>query len=108
MFFSGWFLRKCEGNDDFLDSFWFTDEVHFHLDERAISQNYRLWSNEGADLVGHAPLHSAKYIAWCAMSFRGIIGPFWFEDDEGRTETINTQRYRSVLSKFWSALKIKL
>ena len=41
------------------------------------------------------------------MSSRGIIGPFWFEDDEGRTETINAQRYRSDMSRFWSALKIK-
>jgi len=32
------------------------------------------------------------------------IGPFWFEDDNEQSVTINTERYVQVLGKFWTAL----
>ena len=36
------------------------------------------------------PLHSLKCTAWVAISKHGIIGPFWFEDDNEQCVTINT------------------
>ena len=33
-----------------------------------------------------------------------MIGPFWFEYDNERSVTINTERYVQVLGKFWTAL----
>ena len=33
-----------------------------------------------------------------------IIGPFWFEDDNEQSVTINTKRYVQVLGKLWTAL----
>ena len=62
-----------------------------------------IWS---PDLV--APLHSVRRTAWCAMSSSGIIEPFWFENDAGEAVTVNAQRYRQVLAKFWTALKRRL
>jgi len=50
------------------------------------------------------PLHSVKCTAWVAISKHGIIGPFWFEDDNEWSVTINTERYVQVLGKFWTAL----
>ena len=38
------------------------------------------------------------------MSKHGIIGPFWFEDDEGRSQTVNKERYMAVLNKYWASL----
>jgi len=35
---------------------------------------------------------------------RDSVGPFWFEDDNERSVTINTARYVQVLGKFWTAL----
>ena len=48
--------------------------------------------------------NSVKSTAWAAISKNGIIGPFWFEDDNERSLTINTERYVQVLVKFWTAL----
>jgi len=45
-----------------------------------------------------------KCTAWVAISKHGIIGPFWFEDDNERSVTIKTERYVQVLGKFWTAL----
>jgi len=45
-----------------------------------------------------------KCTAWFAIAKHGIIGPFWFEDDNERSVTINTERYVKVLGKFWTAL----
>jgi len=45
-----------------------------------------------------------KCTAWVAISKHGIIGRFWFEDDNEQSVTINTERYVQVLGKFWTAL----
>jgi len=68
------------------------------------SKNNIFW---GSTLVEHClqrPLHSVKCTAWVAISKHGIIGSFWFEDDNKRSVTINTERYVHVLGKFWTAV----
>ena len=44
-----------------------------------------------------------KCTARVAISQQGIIGPFWFEDDNEQSVTVNTERYLQVLDKFWRA-----
>lgn len=106
--FCAWFIRQCEQDPAFVSQIWYSDEAHFHLDGRVNSQNFRFWSKDKPDVVAEAPLHSAKITVWCAMSARGIIGPYFFEDGGGDTQTVNAERYRAVLRKFWRALKNKL
>ena len=50
------------------------------------------------------PLHSVKCTAWVAMSKHGIIGPFWLEDDTGRSQAVNKERYIAALNKYWALL----
>ena len=50
------------------------------------------------------PKHSLKFTAWVAISKYGIVGPFWFEDDNEHCVTINTNRYVKVIHKMWTAL----
>ena len=50
-------------------------------------------------------LHSLKCTAFVAMSAKGIIGPFWFENDEGETEAVNTERYMEVVRQFLDELR---
>jgi len=45
-----------------------------------------------------------KCTAWVAISKDGIIGPFWFKDNNERSVKINTERYVQVFDKFWTAL----
>jgi hypothetical protein len=37
---------------------------------------------------------------WCAIFSGGIIGPYFFEDEEGRTVTVNAERYTAMLETF--------
>jgi len=36
--------------------------------------------------------NSTKCTAWVAISKHGIIGPYWFEDENKRAQTVNTER----------------
>lgn len=87
----------------FLSLLWTSDEAHFYLNGQVNSKNNIYWGSERPDEVASKPLHSKKVTVWCALSSRGIIGPFFFEE-KGKTTTINSERYMKVLEKFWKEL----
>jgi len=89
---------------DFLDNVWFSDEAHFLLSGHVNSKNNIFWGSRPPEHCLQRPLHSVKFTAWVAISKLGIIGPFWFEDDNERSVTMNTERYVQELGKFWTAL----
>ena len=68
------------------------------------SKNNIFWGSKPPEHCLQRPLHSVKRTAWVAISKHGIIGPFWFEDDNERSVTMNTERYVQVLGKFLTAL----
>ena len=77
-----WFCNVLENDENFLENVWFSDEAHFLLSGHVNSKNNVFWGSEVPDKVLQRPLHSVKCTAWVAMSKHGIIGPFWFEDDD--------------------------
>ncbi|XP_060863533.1 uncharacterized protein LOC132940126 [Metopolophium dirhodum] len=51
-------------------------------------------------------MHPERTTVWCGFWAGGVIGPFFFEDDEGVTVTINGERYRHMLTNFlWPFLQ---
>jgi len=82
----------------------FSDEAHFLLSGHVNSKNNIFWGSTRPEHCLQRPLHSVKCTAWVAISKHGIIRPFWFEDDNERSVTINTERHVQVLGKFWTAL----
>ena len=98
--FAHWMLGRLERTPALLDLIWFSDESHFHLDGHVNSQNCRYWGKESPTEVVARPLHSKKVPVWCALSSQGIIGPFFFEEDD-TTVTVNGKRYRSMLETFF-------
>jgi len=42
-----------------------------------------------------------------AISKHEIIGPYWFEDENERTQTVNTEHYVAVLRKFLDITPMK-
>ena len=62
------------------------------------------WGTAPPEEVLQRPLHSIKCTAWVAISKHGIISPYWFEDENERAQTVNTERYVAVLRKFWTSL----
>jgi len=37
---------------------------------------------------------------WCGFWSGGIIGPFFFENEQGAAVTVNGKRYRAMLTEF--------
>ena len=99
-----WFCDKTDAVPNFLDNVWCSDEAHFLLSRHVNSKNNIFWGSTPPEHCLQRSLHSVKCTAWVAISKHGIIGPFWFEDDNERSVTINTERYVQVLGKFWTAL----
>ena len=100
-----WFQDTIENEPGWLEDIWFSDESHFHLSGHVNRRSCIFWGTSPPDEVFEMPLHSPKCTAFVAMSSKGIIGPFWFESEEGETETINKERYVDVVRRFIRELK---
>ena len=62
------------------------------------------WASERPDEVIERNLHVTKATEWVALTALGVIGPFWFCNEDGATETVTADRYMNVLTRFWRAL----
>ncbi|GFV30057.1 uncharacterized protein TNCV_1195041 [Trichonephila clavipes] len=47
------------------------------------------------------PLHLEKLTVWCALWAGGIIGPYFFQNDEGHNVTVNGDRYIAMITIFF-------
>ncbi|KAJ4444696.1 hypothetical protein ANN_06493 [Periplaneta americana] len=74
----------------FLHSLRISDEAHVTL-AVLLTNNCRYWSRGNPHQLHERPLYSQKVTLWCAISSVGIIGPCFFEDDQGRTITVTCQ-----------------
>ncbi|GFT20977.1 transposable element Tc3 transposase [Trichonephila clavipes] len=63
-----------------------SDEAHFWLNGYVNKQNCRIWSEANPQVYVETPLHSEKLTVWCALWAGGIIGPYFFKNDEGPNE----------------------
>ncbi|GFW10644.1 uncharacterized protein TNCV_4917631 [Trichonephila clavipes] len=70
------------------------DEAHFWLNGYVNKQNCRIWSEANPKVYVETPLHPEKLTVWCALWAGGIIGPYFFKNDEGHNVTVNGDRYR--------------
>ena len=78
----------------------FSDEAHFHLGGYINKQNCRIWGTENTHAFIEKPIHPKRVTVWCGFRFRGIIGPFFFENEQEVTVTVNGDRYRTMLNEF--------
>ncbi|GFW70872.1 oxidative stress-induced growth inhibitor 1 [Trichonephila clavipes] len=72
------------------------DEAHFWLNGYVNKQNCRIWSEANPQVYVETPLHPEKLTVWCALWAGGIIGPYFFKNDEGHNVTVNGDRYRAM------------
>ena len=91
------------GNFHVLDRLWFSDEAHFYLCGYFNSRNAVHWGLERPEKVLKKLLHSTKGIVWAAIrKGQKPIGPFFLEDDNQATVTVNFETYMEMaLQPFW-------
>ena len=67
----------------------FSDEAHFHLSGHLNRQNFQFWATEQRHEHSKKLLSVEKMTVWCALGKNGILGPYFFEDDDGHRVTVN-------------------
>ncbi|GFU06298.1 transposable element Tcb2 transposase [Trichonephila clavipes] len=90
--FVKWAQNEIAVVPDFHKRILFSDEAHFWLDGYVNKQNCHIWSEANPQVYVETPLHPEKLTVWCALWAGGIIGPYFFKNDEGHNVTVNGDR----------------
>lgn len=82
------FCVTLEDNPGFMNHIWLCDEAHFLLSGHVNSTHIYLGTSASEEL-SQSSLHPKKCTAWVAISKHGPIRPYWLEDENERTQTVN-------------------
>ncbi|GFS95256.1 putative DD41D transposase [Trichonephila clavipes] len=99
--FVEWAQNEIVVFPDFHKRILFSDDAHFWLNGYVNKQNCRIWSEANPLVYIETPLHPEKLTVWCALQAGGIIGPYFFKNDEGHNVTVNGDRYRAMITNFF-------
>jgi len=99
------FLDLVKNNSVIVNTLLMSDEAHFHVSGYVNKQKCYYWAPNNPHELHQHPLHSTKMTVWCAVSSHGNTGPYCFENAEGHTVIVNTERYKVMLGTF---LRIEL
>ncbi|GFW35467.1 uncharacterized protein TNCV_3070951 [Trichonephila clavipes] len=61
----------------------------------------KLQSEANPQVYVETPLHPEKLTVWCALWAGGIIGPYFFKNDDGHNVTVKSDRYRAMITIFF-------
>jgi len=62
----------------------------------AMSTSIVVFGGQGIRVVMEKPMHPQRVTVWSG----GIIGPFFFENEQGAAITVNGERYHAMLNEF--------
>ncbi|GFX98320.1 uncharacterized protein TNCV_4909631 [Trichonephila clavipes] len=99
--FVEWAQNEIAVVPDFHKRILFSDEAHFWLNGYVNKQNCHIWSEANPQVYVETPLHPEKLTFWCALWAGGIIGPYFFKNDESHNVTVNGDRYRAMITNFF-------
>ncbi|GFW23857.1 transposase [Trichonephila clavipes] len=99
--FVEWAQNEIAVVPDFHKRILFSAEAHFWLNGYVNKQNCRIWSEANPQVYVETPLHPEKLTVWCALWAGGIIGLYFFKNDEGHNVTVNGDRYRDMITNFF-------
>ena len=89
-----------EIDESFLDKIWWSDEAMFKLNGRINRHNCVYWAASNPRIIIEREVNLPGVTVWCAMSSKGIIGPYFFDD------TVNGENYLEMLQNyFWPKVK---
>lgn len=86
--------------DNFSEKIMMSDEAHFYLSGHVNKQNYRFWASENPRVFHETPLHPQKVTVWCCIHAKNVVGPYFFENENGQTTTVTGENYRQMIRDF--------
>ena len=93
-----------DGGRKFFEQFFFSDEAHFTRDGYVNKQNCRIWGSD--QVIEERPLHPEKVTVWWALWSVGVIGPYFFKNDDGTTVNVNSEHYgHMIINIFLPAIR---
>ncbi|GFV74217.1 putative DD41D transposase [Trichonephila clavipes] len=95
---SSWEMSSYFHSSSFIRAF---DEALFWLNGYVNKQNCCIWSEANPQVYVETLLHPEKLTVWCALWAGGIIGPYFFKNDEGHNVTVSGDRYRAMITNFF-------
>ncbi|GFX66317.1 DUF4817 domain-containing protein [Trichonephila clavipes] len=98
--FVEWAQNEIAVVPDFHKRILLSDETHFWLNGYVNKTNCRIWSEANPQVCVETPLHPENLTVWCALWDGGIIGPYFFKNEEGHNVTVNGDRYRAMITFF--------
>ena len=89
-------LSKLTEDAGYLKRIIYSDECSFSLSGDVNKQNCRIWGTERPQEVYEVPQGAHSIMVWCAISSRGIIGPYFFEN-----VSVTGESYKNMLRYFF-------
>lgn len=83
---------------DFWRKIIMSDETHFSLNGGANKHNCRVYATSTPQLIVKQPFYDQNITFWCGICTDMIIGPYFFEDNDGATVCVNSERYRVMIT----------
>ena len=93
-------LLEMLNDDGVISTVIMTEEAHFHLSGYVNKQNYHYWAPENPQQLQQRPVYSERLTVWCGIASFGVIGPYFFEENEGAAVTVTSKRYVAMLRNF--------
>jgi len=98
-------LARVAVNDQFADRILWSDESTFHLNGTVNKRNDCEWHNENPHRQRINLMKSQGICVWAAVSSKGIIGPYFFQqnddDEEIMPQTVTGDRYLEMLQDYF-------
>ena len=93
-----WVLEQQAVNGNFLNENLFS---YRYVNE----QNCRIWGSEHSQAIKKRPLYPEKVTIWCALYSEVMIGPYFYENEDGTIVTVNSERYGHTITDFFTCYR---
>ncbi|KAF7272594.1 hypothetical protein GWI33_014633, partial [Rhynchophorus ferrugineus] len=97
--YSNAILRLSDETEDLWSKFIMSNEAHFLFSGHVNKQKSR-YGTHNPQLIHETSLHPLKITVWCGIHAGNIIGPYFFENDQGVAVTVTTERYHDMIRNF--------
>ena len=66
-------------------------------------KNCRIWDSENPRVISEKQMHPQRVTVWCGFWEGGIIGPYFFENEQliKQQSAVNGARYRDTITRFF-------